>query len=48
MHDIKTIRDQPTSFDSALGRRGLSPMAPQILRLDEERRSIIARLQTAQ
>ena len=48
MHDIKTIRDQPSSFDAALGRRGLSPLAPQILRLDEERRAIIARLQTAQ
>lgn len=48
MHDIKTIRDDPAAFDSALARRGLESLSALALRLDEERRAIIARLQAAQ
>lgn len=38
MHDIKTIRENPDAFDKALARRGLEPMAAQLLALDEQAR----------
>lgn len=41
MHDIRAIRENPAAFDAALGRRGLSPVSPAILALDEERRARI-------
>ncbi len=41
MHDIRTIRDNPDAFDTALARRGLSPVAADILALDESRRAKI-------
>jgi seryl-tRNA synthetase len=40
MHDIKLIRDDPADFDKALGRRGLAPVAEQILRLDTQWRAM--------
>ncbi|MCQ0969061.1 serine--tRNA ligase (plasmid) [Paracoccus sp. TK19116] len=48
MHDIRTIRDDPQAFDAALARRGLAPVSPQILALDEKRRAQIAAAETAQ
>jgi len=38
MHDIRAIRENPAAFDAALARRGLSPVTPAILALDEELR----------
>ena len=48
MHDIRAIRENPAAFDAALARRGLSPMSPQILALDESRRARILAAETAQ
>jgi len=48
MHDIRAIRDNPTAFDAALSRRGLSGMSAQILALDEARRAGILAAETAQ
>ncbi len=47
MHDIRAIRDNP-AFDAALARRGLSPLSPEILALDEARRAKILAAETAQ
>ncbi len=41
MHDIKAIRDNPEAFDAGLKRRGLPPMAADILTLDQERRRLV-------
>jgi seryl-tRNA synthetase len=41
MHDIKAIRDNPEAFDAGLKRRGLPPMAAEILALDQERRRLV-------
>lgn len=38
MHDIKAIRDDAAGFDAGLARRGLKPMAADLLRLDHARR----------
>jgi seryl-tRNA synthetase len=48
MHDIRAIRENPAAFDAALGKRGLSPMSPEILSLDEARRAKILAAETAQ
>jgi seryl-tRNA synthetase len=47
MHDIRRIRDQPHAFDAALARRGLPPVADEILALDETRRARIAAAEAA-
>ena len=39
MHDIRALRDNPTSFDENWARRGLSSQTPDILKLDEQRRA---------
>jgi len=39
MFDLKTIRDDPESFDRGLGRRGLPPKSPELLALDKEWRA---------
>jgi seryl-tRNA synthetase len=41
MHDIKWIRDNAAAFDAALKRRGLEPLAEQVISIDERRRAII-------
>ena len=41
MHDIKSIRDNPTAFDQALWRRGMPPKASELLGIDERRRHLI-------
>ncbi|OYX44397.1 MAG: serine--tRNA ligase [Rhodobacterales bacterium 32-67-9] len=48
MHDIRAIRDNPAQFDAALARRGLAPLSPEILALDEARRARILAAETAQ
>ncbi|MBV7259159.1 serine--tRNA ligase [Erythrobacter crassostreae] len=48
MHDIRLIRENPEGFDAVMARRGLDPVAQQILTLDEERRAVATKLQEAQ
>ena len=48
MHDIKTIRDNPQAFDAALKRRGLQPLSPSLLAIDEKRRAAILASEQAQ
>jgi seryl-tRNA synthetase len=48
MHDLKWIRENPAEFDKGLARRGLPPMSPAILTLDEERRGNTTKLQEMQ
>jgi seryl-tRNA synthetase len=48
MHDIKWIRETPEAFDRGLTRRGLEPQSTRLLEIDEERRSIIQKLEAAQ
>lgn len=48
MHDIRAIRENPNAFDVAMKRRGLTPMSESVLKLDEERRSMILAAETAQ
>ena len=48
MHDIKAIRDNPEAFDRGLARRGLAPMAADLLKIDGERRDHVQKLQDAQ
>lgn len=48
MHDIRAIRENPALFDAALARRGLAPLSPEILSLDEARRTAIHQAETAQ
>ena len=48
MHDIKSIRDNPHTFDEGLRRRGLGPRADSLIALDEKRRAAMTELQRAQ
>ncbi|MET4103631.1 seryl-tRNA synthetase [Roseovarius sp. MBR-78] len=48
MHDIRAIRDTPEAFDAAMARRGLAPVAAEILVLDEARRARIHAAESAQ
>src|SRR3954452_7417774 len=48
MHDIKSIRDNPQAFDAGLKRRGLAPMSPSLLAIDERRRAAILASEQAQ
>jgi seryl-tRNA synthetase len=48
MYDIKWIRDNAEIFDRGLKRRGLEPLAAELLMLDEKRRTAIAKSQAAQ
>ncbi|KEO61629.1 serine--tRNA ligase [Thioclava indica] len=48
MHDIRAIRENPANFDAKLARRGLSPISPELLALDEARRAAIHAAETAQ
>jgi seryl-tRNA synthetase len=45
MHDIRSIRDNPSGFDEALARRGIAPASSDILAIDSERRTFLASLQ---
>ncbi len=48
MFDIKWIQANPDAFDAGLAKRGLDPMAADILKADEARRHHIQKLQDAQ
>src|SRR5690349_24438605 len=48
MYDIKWIREHPQDFDRGLTRRGLEPLSAKLIKLDEERRALITRLEQAQ
>jgi seryl-tRNA synthetase len=39
MHDIRRIREAPEAFDAMLARRGLGPLATELLALDARRRA---------
>ncbi|MBR0697431.1 serine--tRNA ligase [Bradyrhizobium lablabi] len=48
MHDIKAIRENPSAFDGGLRRRGLGPLSPSLLAIDEKRRAAILASEQAQ
>lgn len=48
MHDIRFIREHPETFDQGLERRGLAPLAAELMALDERRRALITELQNGQ
>ena len=48
MHDIRAIRDNPTAFDAALARRGVSAVSASLLEIDSRRRAAILAAETAQ
>ena len=48
MHDIRTLRETPDAFDAALARRGIAPMAAELLAVDARRRAAIAAAEAAQ
>lgn len=48
MHDIRFIRENPAAFDTALAKRGLSPLSSGLLALDEKRRALQTEAQAAQ
>ena len=48
MHDIRSVRADPAAFDAAMARRGLPPVAEQILAQDAARRGALQVLQDKQ
>jgi seryl-tRNA synthetase len=48
MHDIRAIRADPAAFDAALARRGLPPVAADVLARDTARRAALTGLQDLQ
>jgi seryl-tRNA synthetase len=48
MFDIKWIRENPDAFDDGMMRRGLDPMAAQLIEMDKARRKISTRAQEIQ
>jgi len=48
MHDIKWIRENPKVFDEAMKKRGLGPVADEIIKHDKEKRKGISNLQELQ
>ena len=48
MFDIKWIRDNRDAFDAGLAKRGLEPLAADLIGLDEKRRGLVAALQDMQ
>ena len=48
MHDIRSLRADPAAFDADLARRGLDPVAQQLVAWDEERRQAQTALQEKQ
>src|ERR1700747_2540420 len=48
MRHNQEIRDNPQAFDAGLKRRGLSPLSPSLLAIDEKRRAAILASEQAQ
>jgi seryl-tRNA synthetase len=46
--DIKAIRDNPEAFDAGLKRRGLEPLSKKLIAIDDNRRSLLTKLQEVQ
>jgi seryl-tRNA synthetase len=48
MHDIKAIREDAAGFDAGLARRGIEPVARELLEIDDQRRAALANQQELQ
>ena len=48
MFDIRWIREEPDAFDAGMARRGLEPMAAQLIEIDKRRREAQTRAQELQ
>ncbi len=48
MHDLKWIRENPADFDAGIARRGLAPLADDLLSKDREHREVLTALQEIQ
>ncbi len=48
MHDIRAVRADPTAFDAAMARRGVPPVAANIMAIDAEHRAALTALQELQ
>ncbi len=48
MHDLKWIRENPVDFDAGIARRGLAPLADDLLGKDREHREVLTALQEIQ
>jgi len=48
MHDIRVIRADPAAFDAAMARRGLAPVATELMAMDTDRRAAQTALQEKQ
>ncbi len=48
MHDLRALRDDPAAFDAGLARRGLAPVAAELLALDERKRAAATKAQEGQ
>src|SRR3954447_13105095 len=48
MFDAKWVREHPDLFDEGWRKRGLEPLAGEIVALDEKRRHLVSRLQLNQ
>ncbi|KQP50937.1 serine--tRNA ligase [Methylobacterium sp. Leaf108] len=48
MHDIRAIRENPDAFDGALRRRGLAPLAAELIALDDARKGAVSAAQANQ
>jgi seryl-tRNA synthetase len=48
MHDIRSIRENPLAFDAGLARRGVAPIAEQLLVRDQDRRDAVTAIQELQ
>jgi seryl-tRNA synthetase len=48
MHDIKAIRENPQAFDAGLARRGLAPVAGNLLTIDAQKRLSIQQTEVGQ
>ncbi|MGI4953743.1 MAG: serine--tRNA ligase [Janthinobacterium lividum] len=48
MHDIRALRADPAAFDAAMARRGLEPLADEIVAMDSERRAALSAQQDSQ
>ncbi|USO00989.1 MAG: serine--tRNA ligase [Alphaproteobacteria bacterium] len=48
MHDIRTIRENPGTFDAEMERRGIAPVAADILSHDQKHRALLTHAQDLQ
>ena len=48
MFDIKWISANPEAFDAALKTRGMEPVSASLVALDDERRAVVAELNSVQ